>query len=168
MEEKRFPRYFSRYDPCAGGGECIAFTISPCFPIKVLLSCGCRLQGKDLAPGPRSTPFSINHTKQGPVLGVSCGWLRWAGVMTPQHSHPSGLGDTGRNQKACVLVDRTRKERECLGRSTCRAGAAAAAVFLGVASGWRSRKEQTRLPDEFIASQIALIETHLCFQGCTR
>lgn len=44
----------------------------------------------------------------------------------------------------------------------------AAAVFLGVAGGWRSRKEKTRLPDEFIPSQIALIETHLCFQGCVR
>lgn len=59
-----------------------------------------------------------------------------------------------------------RKEREHSGKSIHSTGVAAAAVFLGVAGGWRSRKEQTRLPDEFISSQIMLIETHLCFQGC--
>jgi len=54
------------------------------------------------------------------------------------------------------------------GRSAQRVEAKAGTVFLGVAGGWRSRKEKTRLPDEFIASRITLIETHLCFQGCAQ
>lgn len=170
----------------------VLLTVSPCFPVKVLLGCCCRRRKKeqDLVPGCESTLFSSQHqlheicVKNLRCIPVAWGQLKRAGVAAPQHPHPTHLGDAVRNQKACVLVDspqgegkakqsKARQGRTMQGKARqvlerLQGQSAAAAVFLGVTGGWRSRKEQTRLPDEFIPAQITLIETHLCFQGCVQ
>lgn len=91
----------------------VPFPLSPCFPVKVLLGCCCRRrkQEQDLVPGFESSLSSSQHQpheiygKDLRCILVVWGQLKCAGVVAPQHPHPTRLGEAGRNQKACVLVD---------------------------------------------------------------
>lgn len=135
MEEKIFPRYCSRRGPCAaargGCGTLLCLSLLPCQSA----SCCCcrrRKQEQDLGPGSELTLFSSQHQPQetyGKALRcipVAWGQLRSAGVVAPQHSHPSGHRDAVRNQKACILVDSPQgesKARQGKYLSACRARA---------------------------------------------
>lgn len=167
---------------CCRGGGC---GTSPCFPVKVLLGCCCcrrRKQKQDLVPRSELTLFSSQHNeiygKYFRCIPVAWGQLKWAGVVSPQCPHPTASerqsetkqlvcrptrGKQSKARQSRTMQGKARQVLECLqGQS------AGVAVFLGVTGGWRSRKEQTRLPDEFIPFQSTLIETHLCFQGCVQ